>query len=304
MAYRTTRKGKRSFTRRVSTKKRGGGRPRSTRKRRTYRKRTMSKKQVLDCTSRKKQDNMQSYTNVTAASPQGSATYAAGAAIMPATQQYIFPWIATARDNTTSTALAIGTIRDQATRTAQTCFMRGLRENIEITVNDGLPWQWRRICFTLKGDDLTQTSITGLNYYLETSNGYSRAVNTAYGSTAVGTLQRYMFKGAAGVDWSNILTAPTDNTNISVKYDKCMTIASGNEQGIIRNYRRWHPMNKNLVYGDDEQGGTESSSAYSTTGKPGMGDYYVVDIFQPRFGATAASQMRFEPSATLYWHEK
>lgn len=224
---------------------------------------------------------------------------------MPATQQYIFPWCATARDPSIASGGNRGTVTDNATRTAQTCFMRGLAENIEITTNDGLPWQWRRICFTFKGKDVFNAITgTGQSLSLETSNGYVRVVNTAYGSTAVGALQGLLFRGAAGVDWSNIMIAPTDNTNVSIKYDKTCTIASGNEEGVIRNYKRWHPMNKNLVYNDDEQGGTETFSGYSTAGKPGMGDYYVVDIFQPRVSGTASSLLRFEPSATLYWHEK
>lgn len=264
----------------------------------------MTKKRILNATSRKKVDNMISYTNVTLANPQGGTTYTATGAVMPATQQYIFPWCATARNADNATNVR-GTVTDVAARTAQTCFMRGLSENIEITTNDGLPWQWRRICFTLKGTGMTSIITgTGMGLAVETNNGWLRVVNTAYGNTAVGGLQSLLFRGAAGVDWSNIMTAPCDNTNVSIKYDKTCTISSGNEDGMIRNYRRWHPMNKNLVYNDDEQGGTESFSAYSTTGKPGMGDYYVVDIFQPRTGGTSSSQLRFEPSAKLYWHEK
>lgn len=247
---------------------------------------------------------MCSYTNVTAANPQGGTSYSLTGAVMPATQQYIFPWAATVRGLDESNT-AHGTVYDTATRTAQTCFMRGLAENVEITTNDGLPWQWRRICFTLKGPALSNV-ITGTSMSLNqiTSQGIVRVVNTAFGNSAVGAIQSLVFRGAAGVDWSNIMTAPTDTTNVTIKYDKTVTIASGNEDGMIRNYRFWHPMNKNLVYGDDEQGGGEIYSGFSTVGKPGMGDFYVIDIFQPRTGGTSSSVLRFEPTAKLYWHEK
>jgi len=265
----------------------------------------MTKKRILNATSRKKVDNMISYSNVTTANPQGSGTYANTGAVMPATQTYVFPWCATARNLDTSLGAAKGTVSDVATRTSQTCFMRGLAENVEITTSDGLPWQWRRICFTFKGVAFVNgISGTGQSLALETSSGYVRVVNTAYGTNPISVIQGTLFRGAAGVDWSNIMTAPTDNTNITIKYDRTVTIAAGNEDGMIRNYRMWHPMNKNLVYNDDEQGGTEAVSAYSTTGKPGMGDYYVFDFFQPRTGGTSSSVLRFEPSARLYWHEK
>jgi len=247
---------------------------------------------------------MIAYSNVTPANPQGGTVYTqTGGAVMPATQQYIFPWIATARDNAI-TGQAPSTVFDESGRTSHTCFMKGLRENVEITTNDGLPWQWRRVCFTMKGTALINTQVTGYTLQLEASDGWKRVVNTAYGSAAVGAIQALLFRGAAGVDWSNLLTAPVDTTNINVMYDKYRNIRAGNEQGTIRNYKMYHPMNKNLVYDDDEQGGKESGNAFSTVGKPGMGDYYVVDIFQPRTGGTASSVLRFEPTATLYWHEK
>lgn len=298
----------RSRTRGTNGRRRFNRRSRkaSRKTRRTSRRpiRGMSKRAILNATSRKKQDNMQIFTNVTTATPQGGTTYASTAAVLTATQQYIFPWVCTARDLSRDSGLSRGLVSDQATRTAQTCFMRGLSENIEISTNDGMPWQWRRVCFTLKGPAFTGNTTTGYAFWTQNSSGYTRTVNTAYGNTYVGLIQSIIFKGAAGVDWSNLMTAPTDNTTVSIKYDKTVTIAAGNEEGTIRNYRRWHPMNKNLVYNDDEQGGGEVSSVFSTPGKPGMGDYYVIDIFQPRAGGTSSSQLRFEPSARLYWHEK
>ena len=63
-------------------------------------------------------------------------------------------------------------------------------------------------------------------------------------------------------------------------------------------------MNHNLVYGDDEVGGQEATTLFSTEGKAGMGDYYVVDLFQPSFGAGESDTLYFRPQATLYWHER
>ncbi|QCW23676.1 MAG: capsid protein [Gemycircularvirus mouti1] len=308
MAYARSRSYKSRGRRPIRTSRKGGVRKPSRRsyagKKRTYRKKTSSK-MILNMTSRKKKDTMISYTNVTASTPQGGTTYANTGAVMPATQQYIFLWIPTARDLTRDVGGSRGLISDEATRTAHTCFMRGLKENIEITTNDGLPWQWRRICFTFKAGTLIGSSTgIGMQVAIQTSSGWTRVVNTLYGNPAVGGLQSALFRGAAGVDWSNIMTAPTDTTNFSIKYDKTVSISSGNEDGCIRNYRRWHAMNKNLVYNDDEQGGSETQQSYSTGSKPGMGDYYIVDIFQPRTGGTASSVLRFEPTATLYWHEK
>jgi len=263
-----------------------------------------SRKSLLNVTSRKKRDTMIAYSNITPANPQGSAAYTqTGGAVMPATQQYIMAWNATARTNNVASSSA-GTVYDQATRTATTCFMKGLREDCQVTTSDGLPWQWRRICFTLKGGTLFDTQTTGYVLSNADNQGVKRVVNTAYGSGPVGVIQALLFRGQAGVDWSNLMTAPLDRTKVNIKYDKYRSIRAGNEAGTIRDFKMYHPMNKNLVYDDDENGGKMTTSGFSTESKPGMGDYYVVDCFQPRTGGTASSVLRFEPTATLYWHER
>jgi len=270
-----------------------------------YRKRRsgLSKKTILNVSSRKKRDVMAYYTNVKLENPQ-SPTYQNGPALLAGgnTDPYAFIWCATARDNDVTTGNA-GNIFDMATRTATTCFMRGLSEKIELQVTDGLPWQWRRICFTAKGLQLVLTESDTFKLSLETGNGYQRVVNEMIGDNLTG-VESYIFKGKKSVDWYDQLVAPLDNGRVTVKYDKTITIASGNEQGCIRKYNRWMPMNHNLVYDDDEDGGGVDADHYSVQGKAGMGDYYIVDYFRPRAGSNTENHLSFSPQATLYWHEK
>lgn len=113
-----------------------------------------------------------------------------------------------------------------------------------------------------------------------------------------------IFKGNAGVDWANYFSAPIDTTLVTLKYDKTTSIASGNTNGVQRVYRRWHPMNKNLVYADEEIGDLDIPAGGSTRAKKGMGDYYVIDMFVSAQPQSDASALGFAPEATLYWHEK
>lgn len=247
-------------------------------------------------------------TNVSAATPVGGTTYAAGPAIFGAagvTDGHCFVFVPTARDLTTSSGGDTGFPADAATRTATTCFMRGLSEQIEIQIADGIPWQWRRICFTFKGTDQLIPVTTGFNPFLETSSGFTRVINQPPPTTRT-NIESVLFKGSRGADWSSIITAPVDTTRVTLRYDKTMTIASGNDSGSIRKYNRWHPMNKNLIYDDDEEGGEEDppGSKYSVRSKPGMGDYVIVDYFLPRYGAVLANQMTLSIGASLYWHER
>lgn len=272
----------------------------------------MTKKRILNVTSIKKRDTMLTYTNSSSSSQVGGTTYAANVpAIITGGQGFngaaAFLWCATTRDNTTSsTAVVKGTKFDASTRTSSTPYMIGLKEAIEIQVSTGMPWQWRRICFTTKGS-LGLTQNAGFALSTETSNGYVRVVNQVSGNPGDGEqyiLFERLFRGQYTEDWNDVMTAKIDNTRVTVKYDKTCTLASGNEDGFIRKYNRWHDMHKTLVYNDDERGGSTVAQSFSTIGKAGMGDYYVLDLFRARTGAQSSDLLSFRPESTLYWHEK
>ncbi|AXL65874.1 putative capsid protein [Spider associated circular virus 2] len=301
-------------TSRFAKKPYGGSKSRrSFVKRRTFKKRrpTMTSKRILNLTATKKRDTMLTYTNVSSDAANGGTTYRTDVpAVLTGGQDVnsvrALLWCATARDNTISSANNRGTAFDQAARTSTTPYMIGLKEAIEIQVSTGMPWQWRRICFTYKGP-IGLALGTSQNISTETSNGWVRLVNDITGNPGGG--QQYilfekLFKGQNTQDWNDAMTAKVDNTRVTLKYDKTCTLASGNEDGFIRKYNKWHPMRKTLVYNDDELGGGEAAQVFSTQGKAGMGDYYVLDLFRARTGSTSSDQLSFRPESTLYWHEK
>jgi len=111
-------------------------------------------------------------------------------------------------------------------------------------------------------------------------------------------------KGRKSIDWSDPIIAPLDTSRITVKYDKTITSKSGNDRGTVREFKLWHPMNKNLVYGDDEAGDNMTTVFRSVTSKAGMGDYYVMDVITPGSGAVTSDQLLLQSNSTLYWHEK
>nr|UBJ26132.1 capsid protein [Red panda feces-associated gemycircularvirus] len=314
-SYKAKRRTKRSARPSRSTVKT----PRYRRTRRTSR--PMSKKRILNVTSTKKRDDMSSWVYVansqgtgynTVQAPAVAAGNQTGAsASNPRTTGYI--WCPTARDFTSSTSGAKGNISDIATRTASTCYMRGIAERIEVQTSTGIPWQWRRICFRYRGNlyGANGNSQSGAyQTHLETTNGFQRVSvqftdTTATGNTIENSLTNLIFRGTPGSgDWFDYMNAPLDPTRIDIAYDKQTVISSGNASGKIFRKKLWHPMNKNLVYDDDEQGGTEASTYYSMHGKQGMGDYYIVDFFKAGIGAAQGDQLSFEPQSTLYWHEK
>jgi len=300
----------------------------------------MTNRKILEVASIKKRDVLLPTTNATlnAQIPSQAlpAILASGATPPPRTPAYtyVIPWIPTFRAPLT-TGNTNTTLQNMTTGRP---YYKGLSENITISVTGGIPWQWRRICFTYKGNRLFQrfTSPTPagdaqyepLQYFKNTYDqehgifrpiydlasyyGQAGAPNTST-PEALGQLYRFLFQGnpaqfqdsVTTTDWINVMTAKTDNTEVNIKYDKTVSLASGNEEGIQRNYRRYHPMEKTLYYDSFESGNDTAYFPTSTGSKMGMGDYYVVDFFQARYGSDAESgNLIFDPRATIYWHEK
>ncbi len=159
----------------------------------------------------------------------------------------------------------------------------------------------------MKGDNIAQYNESGYKLQLENNSGWTRVVSNANGPTPsniMNSLVDLLFKGRQGIDWTNFFNAKTDNSRLTIKYDHTTAIRSGNANGIMRQYNRWHPMNKTLVYDDDENGTRQSEGFLSTQGRAGMGDYYVIDIIAAGSGSTISDVLTFNPSATLYWHER
>lgn len=253
-------------------------------------------------------------TNITDTSQSGSSAYLYQPAIIngglpgPNPAQYPMVWCATARNYEPTTAGGIATVGNQSTRTSQTCYMRGLKENIEIQVADGIPWQWRRICFAYRNltTVLPNSTTAGSAFQSRAkfTSGYARVMNLIPTAALVDVFESIIFKGAKDQDWKDPMIAPLDRLRIDVKSDRTITIASGNDDGVIRKYSRWYPMNKNLVYGDDEFGGGFVQEEYSVSDRRGMGDYYICDYFAPRAGSATSNRLRVSMNSTLYWHER
>lgn len=272
-------------------------------KRRTSRK--MTKKRILNITSRKKRDIMQQVTNMDSGTTVPGAL-GAREAFMNGNSTFMVPWIATARPalNVDGTP---GAPVEEAVRTSKVCYMRGVKERISLRSADGAPWKWRRICFRLKGNTIyRQASAAQLITFFEENGARSGSMRPATNWNNTPALadevKRVIFAGTYQVDWADQMLAPLDTNRISVAYDKTISLQAGNESGFIRTYNRWHGMNKNLNYDDDQDGTDMSLRQFSTEGSHGMGDYYIIDFFKSN--GEAAAQLGLRYNATLYWHEK
>lgn len=208
-----------------------------------------------------------------------------------------------------------------ASRTSTNPFIRGFKEVIQLSPNDGSAWWHRRIAFRLKGGAIFNQVIgipSGVfGAQLNSTSGTSRTwrdlaniasnLNSPY-TKVLDNLYDYLFQGVYTVDWNNAFTARTDNTRVTIISDKFRKITSGNASSRPSLQYNWHPVNKTLHYDDYENDVVMTTNPVSTSSKLGCGDVYVVDLFHCPVPvvATGASQsiLTLSSTATLYWHEK
>jgi len=270
----------------------------------------LTRKRILNITSKKKKDTMLPWTGEQDASvvgTNGPRTFTASDG--PVT----LLWCPTKRQRLTSDAPgSVPNVADDSTRTSSTCFYRGLKEKYIISTDGSSAWRWRRICFTFKSDAFTHlpNELPGIYSTVLsnlTSNGYARSLNAFNEAEPrqqdmLNRINAYVFQGTQFTDWSTSFTAKTDPDRISVKYDRTFTIQSGNDSGVIKDFNFWHPMNRNLHYDEDEIGGTTQNGDLSALIPRSMGDYYVMDIVT--CNDSNAERLLMQPTATLYWHER
>lgn len=257
----------------------------------------MSSRGILNVTSRKKRDNMMPIQT-----DQAGAVTGTGARTIGGDGRVTIIWCPTARSRGDSDD---GTAR--AVRETDTCYWRGIKEKINFRTNTSVAWKWRRIVFATKGlNDSAKSSGTTLVDSVYTSQGWVRAMVDLSSAAATGQrnfLESHIFEGRVGVDWWTPFTAKVDTKRVTVLADRTKLMSSGNQSGRYFMKNQWIPINKNIVYDNDEDGEGESVRNHSTNGKPGLGDVYILDFFECSSGASV-DQLLFEPQATVYWHEK
>lgn len=206
-----------------------------------------------------------------------------------------------------------------AQRTNTRTYVKGVREVIQIIPSDSSTWWWRRVVFSFKdaigpptaNNRLTaaQVNPNDVTYRWQYDLTGDPTASATDNTKVLDSVMNLVFKGVFGTDWTQPHSAKLDTTRINVMSDSRSTISSGNEEARPRIFKRWHGVNKSLVFDDDENGTTITPSNISVGTKQGMGNLYIVDFFTcpvPSSPGTGPSNtaLRMSIENTTYWHEK
>lgn len=202
-----------------------------------------------------------------------------------------------------------------AMRTSSSIFVKGLAETYTYLPNDSSVWWHRRIVFASKrvyAEDVSTIAAGAIDAqdvasavtYRKFRDMSSDPGSTGY-STLATNLVTDIFKGILTTDWLDPMRAGLDRTRITVLSDRLCQLRSGNDTACPRIIRHYTPVNKSIVYQDEENGTNMTVSQYSTDAKPGLGNIYVMDFIEcPVPLGTTTSTLTVGSQQTLYWHEK
>lgn len=206
-----------------------------------------------------------------------------------------------------------------AQRTATRIYAKGVREVLTLVPTDSSTWWWRRIVFAFKGQlgpatafnrvTAAQVNPNDVTYRWQYDLSGDPTASATDNTKVLDAIYNTVFKGVYGTDWTNVQAAKTDTSRVTVMSDSRLTLSSGNEEAKPRIVKRYHPVNKTIVFDDDENATTITPQNYATATKQGIGDVYILDFFTCPVPAstgtgTANSQLGIAIENTTYWHEK
>ncbi|QCW23609.1 MAG: capsid protein [Genomoviridae sp.] len=298
---------RRRFRRRQPVRRRRNVRRSSRRTTRpSYRRprRTMTRRRVNDIASRKCRDTMTSWSDIENSVPTDTFANTGATISGGTTDNSFFVFQPTARtginidgDEGKFQPLSVG-------RKRTTVYMKGFKEHVAIATDTAASWSWRRIVVEVVGNPwlVPPSSSTSPTFRTNSAEGYKRLVtqNGAFNDQIYDTI----FRGTNQADWVDAQIANLDRKRVKIHMDRKININAGSVGGVTRRYNFWTPINKNFTYDDEEDGEDINTSPFAANIPRNPGNFYILDLIVPGFGAGSEDTLQFTPNCTLYWHEK
>nr|QTE03668.1 MAG: capsid protein [Gemycircularvirus] len=288
--------------------------------RRTYRKpiRRMSRRGMINTLSKKKRDTSMSAAASDETNPGPEAPFTGlNVRVSAATgTNTLLPGVHSFLYVPTERFLAPNNAYYVAQRTASNPFYKGISETYTFLPNDSSVWWHRRIVFATKRryEQEIEQLANGGYFAPGTSSTQNtrrklRDMSMSDGLDGFEAIQANLiadvFRGVFNVDWFDSMRAALDKTRITVLSDRLTTIKSQNDSPAPRIVKHYTPINKTVVYADEESGQTMQPSQFSVESKTGLGNIYILDLVEcPVPTDTTTTTVSFGSTQTVYWHEK
>lgn len=288
----------RSYRRRGNTRstRKTSGRGGYNRRRYRGRRPRMSSRRVRDIASRKKYDTVFGATS--------NDVQSTGSVSLKTGNNY-FLWTPSWRQRRTAST-------DEHVRANQDVYMRGVRDRVMVAAS--LSFTHRRVCFWSHRRIDEARPYVFENPDVIDAPSYQRRPLTALYPNIDEELFEYLFKGTVGLDYSenSRWDTPLDNKRLKVVFDKQYAVNpnyapadTSTAFGKMVTRKFWHPINRKILYDDDEEGADVNGSGWSSNTPESLGNYYIFDIFSSGQEIEGSTQNMgtYMPETTTYWHE-
>lgn len=201
-----------------------------------------------------------------------------------------------------------GNLSNISQREASYTFAKGIKENCRLYVSGPGGVLWRRLVISFHSDPQAGPIGGWAPKWTTAKNsttGYARALYNQLAGSNFPSIQSNLWRGFGGVDWTDDFTAKPDTQLVKVHYDRTMSFNPGagtTASSTIYSKSFYHPLNKMMLYADDEQANTGNTAGF--VGRGGLGDVYIVDLFRKSNLSDSTTTWQFSPECTYYWHER
>lgn len=252
----------------------------------------MSRRGILNITSKKKQDNMRPIfidsNGLPNDNPYSLTQDGSNAAIV----SIFCPTYRIYEGQMKPSQLTI------ASRQSDIIYWRGIREHVRVTLGGDATWKWRRIVYESVDSPTTNNPV----FLRQNTPGYRRVVNLMNNDARTGIFD-YLFAGSVVNDWIDPTCAKVDRRRVKILHDSLYTLRGITSGGTSKDVKFWIPLNKSMTYENDENGADEFTAGGFCAPHSKLGDVYIVDILI-RMAGDPASRISIVPQSTAYWHER
>lgn len=179
-------------------------------------------------------------------------------------------------------------------RNSSSIYYRGVRDSMDFRSIDGTPWVQRRI---VVGSRLNVVDTAAFDLGNQRDTGRLFSLN----KPSYAAFLEVIMRGTSSVDWVDPITAKVDQKRVTLYHDKVYKHTPQTANGSYKTIKFWHPINKTIMYDDEENGSTNNASPWAAN-QAGNENIYIVDIWVANAGGVNAPAVNFQ--ATSYWHER
>lgn len=182
-------------------------------------------------------------------------------------------------------------------RNSADIFFVGWKDVLYVEMSQALVWR-RVIFWSYERYEFAQTVLTTAGTYYRRWEPYQNSFHPE--------VTEEVLRGTEGVDYDErwAFDAAIDRKKVRVIYDKKLVFNPQANNPTVRNFKRWHPIRRKIVFDNPEAGDMLEQGVWSVESPNSAGNLYVWDMFAHALSTgPTAGPTSIRTESTVYWRE-